>query len=58
MEESNNSGQWLLLLCCCLPNTISFVIGATAMARVFKMGWWGLLPFGGVFRQWWMEKQG
>jgi hypothetical protein len=56
MEQ--NSGQWFLAVICCTPFLAGLASGAGLMFRVFKMGLWGLLPFGGTFKQWWQEKQG
>ena len=57
MEQSNGA-QWFLVIVCCSPLMLGFIGGVVTTIRVMQLGWWGLLPFGGVFKQHWMDKQG
>ena len=56
MEQNN--GQLMLMVICCTPFLAGLATGVTIMLRVMKIGLWGVIPFGDVFKNWWMERRG
>ena len=50
--------MWLLVIMCCTPFLVGVIGTLVAVGRVGQLGWWGLIPFGGTFKAWWMEKKG
>lgn len=56
--SENNSGMWVLVFFCCTPYLAGIASTLLVAGRLAKHGLWGLLPFCGIFKRYWEERQG